>query len=740
MSWFDEQLRNRARNDSDAFSDSFARMARVVMGRKAAPPGANDRRRSQDAIGEILKYYHVREAQLPGGVTGLDDQLEYLLRPSGVMRRPVRLEGKWYAEAIGPLLGRTKAGAPVALLPHGWKGYTFFDWERGVRVRVDRRTAAGLDASAIQFYRPLPAGKLGVADLLRFIAGTLSAGDVALAALAALAVTLVGLCLPMVNRVIFAQVIPAGDPGLLLPVAVLLLGVTVSAALLQIPRSLTLERIQVKMDATVQAASMMRLLALPTDFFKQYSAGELASRVQNIQSLCGMFGSAIFSTGFTALFSLVYVGQIARYAAPLAVPALAIIALTAAASVAAALVGIGVTRRMMQCKAKESGLVFSLFSGVQKIKLSGAERRAFAKWASQYCKTAALQYDPPLLLKLAPVISMAISLLGGIALYWAAASSGIALADYMAFNASYGMVSGAFLSLASIVSTVASIRPTLDMARPLLNAEPEVAAGKQVVTRLSGGIELNNVSFRYGTPGGEASPLILDNLSLKIRPGQYIAIVGPTGCGKSTLMRLLLGFERPQKGAVYYDGKDLSSMDLRSLRRHIGVVMQNGKLFQGDIFSNIVISAPWLTLGDAWEAAERAGIAEDIRSMPMGMHTIISEGAGGVSGGQRQRLMIARAIAPKPKVLMFDEATSALDNLTQKTVSQSLDSLKCTRIVIAHRLSTIRQCDRILVLDKGRIIEDGSYDELIAQGGFFSGLVARQRLDDEAFVGKTTLF
>ena len=278
------------------------------------------------------------------------------------------------------------------------------------------------------------------------------------------------------------------------------------------------------------------------------------------------------------------------------------------------------------------------------------------------------------------------------------------------------------------------------MARPLLNAEPEVAAGKQVVTRLSGGIELNNVSFRYGTPGGEASPLILDNLSLKIRPGQYIAIVGPTGCGKSTLMRLLLGFERPQKGAVYYDGKDLSSMDLRSLRRHIGVVMQNGKLFQGDIFSNIVISAPWLTLGDAWEAAERAGIAEDIRSMPMGMHTIISEGAGGVSGGQRQRLMIARAIAPKPKVLMFDEATSALDNLTQKTVSQSLDSLKCTRIVIAHRLSTIRQCDRILVLDKGRIIEDGSYDELIAQGGFFSGLVARQRLDDEAFVGKTTLF
>ena len=224
-------------------------------------------------------------------------------------------------------------------------------------------------------------------------------------------------------------------------------------------------------------------------------------------------------------------------------------------------------------------------------------------------------------------------------------------------------------------------------------------------------------------------PLILDNLSLKIRPGQYVAIVGKTGCGKSTHMRLLLGFEHTKKGAIYYDGRDLEKIDLRSLRRRIGVVMQNGKLFQGDIYSNIVISAPWLGRKEAWEAAELAGIADDIRNMPMGMDTVISEGSGGISGGQRQRLMIARAIAPKPKILMFDEATSALDTLTQKKISESLNSLKCTRIVIAHRLSTIKQCDRILVLDKGKIIEDGKYDELIAKNGFFAELVARQRLD-----------
>ena len=236
---------------------------------------------------------------------------------------------------------------------------------------------------------------------------------------------------------------------------------------------------------------------------------------------------------------------------------------------------------------------------------------------------------------------------------------------------------------------------------------------------------MSNVFFRYDVN----TPYIVKGMSFRIKAGEYIAIVGKTGCGKSTLIRLLLGFELPERGAIYYDGKDMSKLDLRSLRRQMGIVMQNGSLFQGDIYSNIVISAPQLTVDQAWEAAEIAGIAEDIRAMPMGMQTYISEGQGGISGGQKQRLMIARAVAPKPKILIFDEATSALDNRTQKQVSDALDNLKCTRIVIAHRLSTIKNCDRILVIDKGAIIEDGTYDELIAQNGFFAELVERQRLD-----------
>jgi ABC-type bacteriocin/lantibiotic exporter with double-glycine peptidase domain len=370
-------------------------------------------------------------------------------------------------------------------------------------------------------------------------------------------------------------------------------------------------------------------------------------------------------------------------------------------------------------------MVYALINGVTKIKNAGAEKRAFARWSRQYVKAAQYLYRPPMILKLSTAISTAITLLGTIVLYYGAVSSGVSVADYMAFNSAYAMVSGAFMSLAGIALTAANIRPILKMVQPIFNAEPEVELNRHVVTNLRGGVELNNVSFRYS----DTMPNVLDNISLKIRPGQYVAIVGKTGCGKSTLMRILLGFEKPQKGSVYYDGKDISSIDLKSLRQKIGVVMQNGSLFQGDIFSNIIISAPWLTLDDAWEAAEMAGMADDIRQMPMGMNTVISEGQGGISGGQKQRLMIARAVAPKPKVLMFDEATSALDNITQKKVSDSLEQLKCTRIVIAHRLSTIRHCDRIIVLDGGKVVEDGTYEELLALGGTFSELVERQRVD-----------
>lgn len=726
MGWFDEQIKQRMKNDEECFSEAFANMSSVIMGKDIVRIGANDSgKKTKDAIDEIMNYYHVKPQELPENLCDINEQLEYLLRPSGIMRRSVNLQRKWYKNAVGAFLGTTKKGDTVAILPSGFSGYIFYDHESGSKIKVNDMTARLLSEEAICFYRQFPLKAMGIGDLIRYIIQTLSRSDFRMLGLTTLIITLLGLINPSVNKLIFEKLANSQRFSLMIPVTCLLLGVTLSTALIEIAKSLIRARLQTKMEVAVESALMIRILSLPAHFFKKYSAGELYSRFQSIKDLCNMLGDAVFTTGLSSVFSLIYIIQIFNYTPTLVIPSLIIIMITLLFFTLSTLFQVKVSKKTMKLSAHINGLVYSLISGVQKLKLAGAERRAFAKWANTYKESARLQYDPPAILKLNTAISTAISLLGIIAIYYIAVVSKVSVADYMAFSVSYGMVSGALTAFTGMALTIANIRPILEMVNPILETVPEISTEKKVVTRLSGSIELNNISFRYS----DDMPLIIDELSLKIRPGQYVAIVGQTGCGKSTLMRLMLGFEQPQKGAVYYDGKDLASLDLKSLRRKIGVVMQNGKLFQGDIYSNIVINAPWLTLTEAWEAAEMAGIAEDIRNMPMEMHTMISEGQGGLSGGQKQRLMIARAIAPKPRILMFDEATSALDNLTQKTVSDSLNKLKCTRIVIAHRLSTIKQCDRIIVLDKGKIVEDGKYEELLMNNGYFAGLVARQRLD-----------
>lgn len=725
MGWFEGQIKQRMEYDDDAFQEAFVKMAGAVMGEKVTAALENDRQQAQNAVDEILKFYHLKIRELPDHVQGINEQLEYLLRPTGIMRRTVKLEKGWHKDATGPFLAVWKeTKRVVALIPTVF-GYRFLNADTGKWTRVNQKNEGNFEEEAICFYKPLPLRKVSYKDFLKYAISTLSVWDVAFVAAAIFAVTLVGMIPAKLNYLIFSLVIPSGSVRLLYAIAWFMVCVFAATALLEAVKGLCMARIKAKMGMSVQSAVMMRVLSLPAAFFKGHNAGELASRVQKADALCTLTADAALSTGLTSIFSLVYITQIFRYAPGLCVPAIVIMTLNLVISALSALAQIQVMRKQMEYQAKQKGVSYGLITGVQKIRLSGAEKRAFSKWAGIYAKEVAMNWNPPLFLKLNNVITLAVSAIGTIVIYWAAIQSGVGTADYFAFQTAYGMVSGAFGALSSAVFTAAQIKPVMEMVRPVLDEEPEVSGDKQVVTRLSGGIELSNVMFRYN----ESMPYVIDDLTLKIRPGEYVAIVGATGCGKSTLMRLLLGFEKPDKGAVYYDGKDLSRIDLKSLRRRIGVVLQDGKLFSGDIFSNIVISAPWLNLNDAWEAAEMSGIAADIRRMPMGMHTVISEGGGGISGGQRQRLLIARAVAPKPKILMFDEATSALDNLTQKQVSEALDNLKCTRIVIAHRLSTIRQCDRIIVLQNGKIIEDGNYTQLLELNGYFAQLVARQQAE-----------
>jgi ABC-type bacteriocin/lantibiotic exporter with double-glycine peptidase domain len=299
----------------------------------------------------------------------------------------------------------------------------------------------------------------------------------------------------------------------------------------------------------------------------------------------------------------------------------------------------------------------------------------------------------------------------------------LSVAQLASFSSAFAVALSCIEQVANHSRSISRLKPILDVGKPILEAVPESSKEGKAVFGLNGSIGLSHVTFRYA----KDEPAILDDLSLSIAPGEYVAVVGKSGCGKSTLVKLLLGFEEPQRGTISYDGNDMKSLDLYSLRRNIGTVLQDGRLFAGDIFSNITITAPWLSQDAAWEAARKTGIAEDIRRMPMGMQTYLGEDGEGLSGGQKQRIMIARAIAPKPGILILDEATSALDNLTQKIVTDSMDAMKCTRIVIAHRLSTIRSCDRIIAIDHGKIVESGTYEELLEKGGFFAQLVSRQQ-------------
>ena len=723
MGWFDEQIRQRRQGDDDAVSESIEQMAGAVSGRREFDKLGSSRA-AENAIDEILKYYHLKTQEVPQGFDTLESQLEYLLRPHGVMFRRVKLTDGWYKDAALPMICFGKnGGKAAAVLPKG--GYTCIDYESGKRVKVNKKIQSGFEDEALLFYRPFPTGKMGVKDLLKYIFGTLRGCDIALLALSALVVTLIGLFTPYLSHKLFSDVLISGKMRLLISTCIFLVCTIISAMMFRSVRAMMTSAVENGLRVNVQAAAMMRVLSLPAKVFKKYSAGDLSGRIQYLDNVCSALVSSVFTTGLTALFSLIYIFQIRRYAPSLTLPAAVIIIVTLVISLTAALLQYALSKRETVLAAKESGMSFSLISGVQKIKLAGAEKRAFARWGSLFAKRAELLYRPPLFLTLSPALTAAATLFGTAFIYCIAVENGVAPAEYYAFYSIFGMVTGAFFGLSDIAVKAASIAPMLEAVRPILEEECETGEGKQVLSRISGGVELNNVTFRYA----ENMPPVLDDLSLKIRPGQYVAVAGKSGCGKSTLMRLMLGLETPQKGAVYYDGKDISSIDTRSLRRRIGSVLQEGRLFQGDIYSNIALCEPNLTLDEAWAAAEKAGIAEDIRNMPMGMHTVISEGGKGISGGQRQRILIARAIAQKPKILMFDEATSALDNITQKIISDTLDGLKCTRIVIAHRLSTIKRCDRIIVLDGGKIAEDGTYDELMEKGGLFAELVSRQQVN-----------
>jgi len=665
----------------------------------------------------------IREPQTPSP----RDRVGALARASRLRVRKVVLAGDWIRSDAGPLLAMAmpeeEGGPPVPVALVVRKGRYAVAGPGGVRP-LDAALAERIHPMAFAFYRPFPDRPLSAADIARF---SLWRGGRDLAAVVGVGMVagLLSLLTPMVTGEIYQTAIPEAERGYLVSLMGALVASALGTAAFNTTRGFALLRLESRMDVSVQAAVWDRLLKLPTGFFRRYTAGELAARAGAISAIRQLLSGATISSLLGAVFSLLYIGQMIFYSVTLSLYGVGLVAFALAVTLGAAWVQLRYQRTVSAEQSRMQGRVLQFLTGLTKLRVAGAEAKAFEHWARDFGHQRQLQGKARRVSDGLLTFNAAFPVLSSLVLFAVVASGEdgplLPIGTFVAFHAAYGAFMAAVLSLSGAFTSVLMAIPLYEQAEPILSALPEVTDAKADPGPLVGRIGVEHVTFRYDTDG----PPILQDVSVHAEPGEFVALVGPSGSGKSTILRLLLGFEEPEAGTLTYDHHDLSEIDVQAVRRQLGVVLQSGGLMQGDLFTNIA-GPSGATHDDAWEAARMAGFDRDVQQMPMGMHTVVSEGGATLSGGQRQRLLIARAVVGRPRILFFDEATSALDNQTQAIVTASLDALEATRIVVAHRLSTIQNADRIYVLDRGRVVQTGTYDELLAQPGLFADLAARQ--------------
>lgn len=733
------RLERKADLDRLALLGAYSRLASVLVPeapREVETEEADDPLLAACRLVGATQGFAVRRPPEMRGGLKQGDRLVALCSASRIRYRRVILRGEWWRQDGGPLVAfrvlnpenpenpERKVNRPVALLPTSARSYALVDPVERTRIPVDTAVAESLSGHAYQFYAPLPERPLGKKDLLR-AALRERKDDLWTLTLMGMAGGLLGLLLPVLTGQIFGTAIPTADRSRLWQMTMALIVSAFAAAAFQITRSIAVLRLGGKFDGTVQAAVWDRLLALPVGFFRRFTVGDLATRSMGIDAIREIFTGNVVTSILSAAFSVFSFGLLFYYSPPLAWVATGLVVVLMAVTLLLTWLQLRHQRELYAFQGKVASLLFELIAGIGKLRVSGAERRAFALWAERFADQRRRTFQAQRVANVQATFNAVYGVLTSMVLFavigFSIEKGRLSLGEFLAFNAAFGQFLAAALAMVGVFSSILAMVPLYERLSPILEEPPEVDATKPDAGELAGAIELSHVSFRYHEDG----PLILDDVSIRARPGEFIALVGPSGSGKSTCLRLIVGFEKPVSGSIYFDGQDLAALDIPSVRRQIGVVLQTGRPLVGSIYTNIVGGAN-LPIDDAWEAARMAGMAEDIQAMPMGMHTAISEGTDTFSGGQKQRLLIARALVRRPRILLFDEATSALDNRTQEIVSQSLERLKATRIVIAHRLSTILRADRIYVIENGRVVEEGTYDELTQSGGPFSRLAERQ--------------
>ena len=715
-------LAQRRQEDREETERVFTGLASVVeqRGEPIAALGESPIAAACRIAGEPLGIDVIAPPRLRGAsfVTRLGE----VARASGFRFREVRLDDGWWRADVGSLVAVDEDERPVALVRRRGR-YELVDPEHGARIAVDARTAATLAPTAYMLYACLGSEPSDGRQLLRL--GLFPARvDLVRMLLSSIALGLFSLATPIAAQTIFNRVVPEGDRSALLGITLVLVAAALGGATAYLMQGLALLRLEGRASTGSQAAVIDRLLDLPASFFRAYSAGDLGTRALGVEMIRESLTTAVTATLVALLIALFNLGYILVLDVQLGLIA---VGLLLAAGIVLVLVvrrQIPHQRRLQAALGQTQALALQILGAVPKLRVARAEERAFARWAAGLGRMKdAFVDNQRILAALSAFVAgwQAIAMAFVLLVVGESSATSLSTGDFVAFTTAFGTTTAAVLGLVTILSTATQAAVLWERASPIVRSAPEVTAGEADPGELTGRVEFAHVSFHYGGEG----PLVLDDVSFSTAPGEFVALVGPSGAGKSTVLRILLGFERPSVGTVSYDGQSLTDVDTRSVRRQLGTVIQNARILSGTIFQNIVGAAN-LSVDDAWEAARTAGIADEIERMPMGMHTFVSDVGAAFSGGQRQRLLIARAVVTRPRVLLFDEATSALDNRTQAAVSRALDELQATRIVIAHRLSTIRTADQILVLDRGRVVERGRYDELMDGDGLFAALARRQ--------------
>ncbi|MGW2679262.1 NHLP bacteriocin export ABC transporter permease/ATPase subunit [Streptomyces sp. NPDC001436] len=652
------------------------------------------------------------------------DPVERIALASRVRTRGIRLSGRWWREDSGPLVARRAAdGAPVALL---WRrgGYRAVDPADGTRRRVDEKTAAALEPHAAMFYRPLPDARPGLLRLARFSTRG-AARELPGLLLSGLAAAGLGLFVPVATGKVLGEYVPRGENGLIPQTAMALIASAVVSAAFLLMQNISVLRLEGRVEATLQPAVWDRLLRLPATFFSRRSTGELAGAAMGISAIRRVL-SGIGSVSVQAVIvGTVNLTLLLAYSARLALAAVAVLLAVAALFLALGLWQLRYQRQLITLGHRLDNQAFQTLRGLPKLRVAAAESFAYAAWAREFARTRELQQRIGRIkntLTVLGAVQLPLCTLVMFVLLAGPARGSMSAAEFLTFSTAVTMLLSCVTQLTGALLSAAAVQPMYEQLAPILEATPETAGPVVPPGELTGAVEAKNLSYRYTDDG----PSVLDDVCVRIAPGEFVAIVGASGCGKSTLLRLLIGFDKPAAGSVLYDGQDLAALDRAAVRRQCGVVLQNAQPFSGSIL-DCIRGAGEFTVEEAWEAAAMAGLAEDIKAMPMGMHTMLSDGGGTVSGGQRQRLMIAQALIRKPRIVYLDEATSALDNEAQRVVIASTRALNATRVVIAHRLSTIMDADRVLVMAEGRIIQQGPPATLLADPtGPFHALVRRQ--------------